>query len=191
MYNFFVLEQGDKWAKTGTRFKPRSAAGYPRPETVTASDMKKERSVSKSPAQGPVQVPTRAPEPKRAQQAQPQAKTTTHAIRLVSAGRNAQILGNRHSPPPPTPERARPDATTRAFDEDDAMQSHGRSRQQGELQLHQQEGGRARGVRRHSRGVLPLPISLSEAHGTQRPLSSPRSAPTRPGWSRPTPEARS
>ena len=139
MYNFFVLEQGDKWAKTGTRFKPRSAAGYPRPETVTASDMKKERSVSKSPAQGPVQVPTRAPEPKRAQQAQPQAKTTTHAIRPVSAGRNAQILGNRPSPPPPTPERARPAATTRALDEDDAMQCHGRSRQQGELQLHQQQ----------------------------------------------------
>mmetsp|Transcript_41829 Transcript_41829/g.84124 ORF Transcript_41829/g.84124 Transcript_41829/m.84124 type:complete len:467 (+) Transcript_41829:170-1570(+) len=32
MYNFFVLEQGDKWARTGTRFRPRNTAGYPSQE---------------------------------------------------------------------------------------------------------------------------------------------------------------
>jgi hypothetical protein len=29
MYNFFTLEHGEKWGKTGSRFKPVSAAGYP------------------------------------------------------------------------------------------------------------------------------------------------------------------
>jgi len=29
MCNFFVREHGDKWAKAGTRFKPRTAASYP------------------------------------------------------------------------------------------------------------------------------------------------------------------
>ena len=29
MYNFFTLEHGEKWGKTGTRFKPIAAAGYP------------------------------------------------------------------------------------------------------------------------------------------------------------------
>eukprot|EP00961_Rhodomonas_salina_P150413 2025833-Rhodomonas_salina.2 len=32
MYNFFVLEQGDKWARTGTRFRPRSNVGFPSQE---------------------------------------------------------------------------------------------------------------------------------------------------------------
>ncbi|EKX54143.1 hypothetical protein GUITHDRAFT_150166 [Guillardia theta CCMP2712] len=29
MYNFFILEQGDKWARTGTRFRPRNQIGLP------------------------------------------------------------------------------------------------------------------------------------------------------------------
>ena len=37
MYNFYVIEQGDKWAKIGTRFKPRDPSGYPQPEIVDNS----------------------------------------------------------------------------------------------------------------------------------------------------------
>jgi len=29
MYNFFILESGEKWAKTGTRFRPRNSKGMP------------------------------------------------------------------------------------------------------------------------------------------------------------------
>ena len=29
MYNFFVLESGDKWARTGTKFRPRNSKGLP------------------------------------------------------------------------------------------------------------------------------------------------------------------
>mmetsp|Transcript_10833 Transcript_10833/g.21768 ORF Transcript_10833/g.21768 Transcript_10833/m.21768 type:complete len:497 (+) Transcript_10833:237-1727(+) len=36
MYNFFVLEQGDKWARTGTRFRPRTTVGYPSPEFLAS-----------------------------------------------------------------------------------------------------------------------------------------------------------
>ncbi len=31
MYNFFVLESGDKWARTGTKFRPRNSKGLPSP----------------------------------------------------------------------------------------------------------------------------------------------------------------
>ena len=31
MYNFFVLESGDKWARTGTKFRPRNSKGLPTP----------------------------------------------------------------------------------------------------------------------------------------------------------------
>jgi len=118
MYNFYALEQGDKWAKTGTRFKPRTAAAYPRPGTVMKSvEIKKERAIKSSPAIAPqwsakapappaarVALSTgtpfsmRAPEPKRHTHATP--KTTPHAIRPIGGGHNVHILGNRSSPPP-------------------------------------------------------------------------------------------
>ena len=34
MYNFYVLEAGDKWAKTGTRFRPKGAVAQPTPEIL-------------------------------------------------------------------------------------------------------------------------------------------------------------
>jgi len=121
MYNFFQLEQGDKWAKTGTKFKPRTASGYPRPESAKASEAKKEArksSASVAPqwsskatasARGtdPAAVSAaRVPEgPKRLV---PTSKMTPQAIRPIN-GRNTNIMGNRPSPPPPS-ERARLDA---------------------------------------------------------------------------------
>eukprot|EP00293_Proteomonas_sulcata_P015458 CAMPEP_0184311052 /NCGR_PEP_ID=MMETSP1049-20130417/38061_1 /TAXON_ID=77928 /ORGANISM="Proteomonas sulcata, Strain CCMP704" /LENGTH=492 /DNA_ID=CAMNT_0026626053 /DNA_START=129 /DNA_END=1607 /DNA_ORIENTATION=+ len=36
MYNFFLLEQGDKWARTGTRFRPRVPSGFPSPEFLAS-----------------------------------------------------------------------------------------------------------------------------------------------------------
>ena len=33
MYNFFVLESGDKWARTGTKFRPRNPKGLPSPSS--------------------------------------------------------------------------------------------------------------------------------------------------------------
>lgn len=36
MYNFYVLEKGDKWARTGTRFRPRTASSQPTPEILAA-----------------------------------------------------------------------------------------------------------------------------------------------------------
>jgi hypothetical protein len=138
MYNFFVLEQGDKWAKTGTRFKPRNAAGYPRPESVKSSESKKERAIKSSPAMAPqwsakspqlssskspsvanvasraqetpklTSTASRAPEAPKRHVSTP--KMTPQAIRPL-AGRNPHILGNRASPPP-TPATA--PATERA-----------------------------------------------------------------------------
>lgn len=34
MHNFFALEVGDKWARTGTKFRPLGPRGYPPPEVV-------------------------------------------------------------------------------------------------------------------------------------------------------------
>jgi len=36
MYNFYILEHGDKWARTGTKFRPRCEAGQPTPEILAA-----------------------------------------------------------------------------------------------------------------------------------------------------------
>ena len=36
MYNFFVLEHGDKWARTGTKFRPRNVAGHPNSELLAS-----------------------------------------------------------------------------------------------------------------------------------------------------------
>jgi hypothetical protein len=151
MYNFFVLEQGDKWAKTGTRFKPRNAAGYPRPECVKSSETKKERAPKSSPAMAPqwsakspqwssskspaastasssrahesaaVTPASRAQEAPKRQVSTP--KMTPQAMRPL-AGRNSLIMGNRASPPPPAPsmERARLDAMLN--DEEPPMTSH-------------------------------------------------------------------
>ena len=122
MYNFFVLEQGDKWAKTGTRFKPRNAAGYPRPEHLKSADSKKERPVKHIPSVTPqssgksstaATVSARSQEslqetarptdtPKR--QA-PTPKMVPQSMRVAGA-RSSHILGNRPSPPPPSMERA-------------------------------------------------------------------------------------
>jgi hypothetical protein len=140
MYNFFVLEQGDKWAKTGTRFKPRNAAGYPRPESVKSSESKKERAIKSSPAMAPQwsakspqlsssksplaanfashaqgtpvlsSTSSRAPEAPKRHVSTP--KMTPQAIRPL-AGRNPHILGNRASPPP-TPATAPAPAMERA-----------------------------------------------------------------------------
>lgn len=123
MYNFFVLEQGDKWAKTGTRFKPRSKEHYPRADGAKMAEAKKERVIKSSPSLAP-QWPSRAATP-RSQEAPPapastrateaprrpasSAKLTPHAIRPLG-GRNAHIMGNRSSPPPASSERARLDA---------------------------------------------------------------------------------
>ena len=35
MYNFFVLESGDKWARTGTKFRPRNSKGFPNVENIS------------------------------------------------------------------------------------------------------------------------------------------------------------
>jgi len=37
MYNFFVLESGDKWARTGTKFRPRNSKGLPSPGALVRS----------------------------------------------------------------------------------------------------------------------------------------------------------
>ncbi len=34
MHNFFALEVGDKWARTGTKFRPLGPRGFPPPEIV-------------------------------------------------------------------------------------------------------------------------------------------------------------
>jgi hypothetical protein len=47
MYNFFVLESGDKWARTGTKFRPRNSKGYPTPG-AGARPTKEVRRVSSS-----------------------------------------------------------------------------------------------------------------------------------------------
>ena len=126
MYNFFVLEQGDKWAKTGTRFKPRNATGYPRPDVVKAAESKKERPIKSSPSIAP-QFTSKSPASVNVFRAQdicstspcaapvlrvveggpsgpkrnvPTPKMTPQAIRPLG-GRNVHILGNRASPPPP------------------------------------------------------------------------------------------
>ena len=116
MYNFYVIEQGDKWAKTGTRFKPRDPSGYPQAESVDFSgdeataDAGKPRSSKSSPvlrAQSAGRASTekrgrtlaRAPEYK-ASHAPRSAKVTPHGVRPLSGGRNANIMGNRATPPP-------------------------------------------------------------------------------------------
>jgi len=47
MYNFFVLEHGDKWARTGTKFRPRNVAGHPNSELLAS--IKVPDAVKKSP----------------------------------------------------------------------------------------------------------------------------------------------
>lgn len=51
MYNFYVLETGDKWAKTGTRFRPRCAAGQPTAEIL--SFVRSMDSLKSSPSSSP------------------------------------------------------------------------------------------------------------------------------------------
>jgi len=120
MYNFFQLEQGDKWAKTGTKFKPRAASGYPRPESVKASEAKKEARKSSasvvpqwsskpaSSSRGPDPAVSSARVPDGPKRHVPNNKMTPQTIRPIN-GRNTNIMGNRPSPPPPS-ERARLDA---------------------------------------------------------------------------------
>jgi hypothetical protein len=64
MYNFFVLEHGDKWARTGTRFRPRNATGHPNAELL-ASIRAPEAATKKSAASPAVRArPSPSPSPK-------------------------------------------------------------------------------------------------------------------------------
>lgn len=170
MYNFYVLEQGDKWAKTGTRFKPRNASGFPRPEIVTKSAESKKERVSKSPSVAPQKAPVatgvlrsqeammmkgpmaRVHENTNKSHSQAASKMTPHAIRPMT-GRNPHILGNRASPPPPsvTSERARLDAMLN--DRDDEM-----------VRMHRLAGKRPRDYEDDRMDLgLPQPLDLPSA----------------------------
>jgi hypothetical protein len=124
MYNFYIIEQGDKWAKTGTRFKPRGKEGHPEPESVNDSSDEavdvKARASKNSPVLGPqgraidkrgrpVARATEAPQPGQAPRS---GKVTPHGVRPVAGARNTNILGNRATPPPPTTrEKGKQDGT--------------------------------------------------------------------------------
>eukprot|EP00960_Hanusia_phi_P038733 753572-Hanusia_phi.AAC.4 len=49
MYNFFILEQGDKWARTGTRFRPRNQIGLPDQEFLAQIKPSEARKVHQQP----------------------------------------------------------------------------------------------------------------------------------------------
>ena len=100
MYNFYVLEQGDKWAKTGTRFKPRRADGYPDyVEPPLTSAVGKADGAGKTHKTTPKLAPQRPTgDGARASQALSN-RTTPLAIKPV-VSHNANILGNRSTPPP-------------------------------------------------------------------------------------------
>jgi len=100
MYNFYVLEHGDKWARTGTKFRPRCETGQPTPEILAAV-----RQLSSPSAPVTPRTPMSASS-SGSRQVSPPATMATAAPAIVS---------KREAAPPASPRiSARPHSSLRA-----------------------------------------------------------------------------
>lgn len=123
MYNFYVLEAGDKWAKSGTRFRPKCAAGQPTPEILSYI-----KSMDASPSSSSSSSPAKA-SPSAASSRSARALVTTAPSASTMASNSAPASSFKTSAPVPASPRisarAAPSHRMTSYDIDDLLSSRG------------------------------------------------------------------